>query len=139
MPKINDPTKLTTETLVAKAIQLKALLAEGEAELKEFAAAIIARGEGKHSDAEGNVITVIAATEPGVKLRSINDEEAAQAREICGADFTKLFTKEVSYVPQPGFSDRVEVLLKGKARTALAELVEETTRGKSAYLIYPRK
>ena len=139
MPKISDPTKLPTEILVAHALALKAQIAERDAELKLLAAALIERGEGKHSDADGNTITVVAATEPGTKLCTLDETQAATARELCGADFSKLFAKELCYVPQTGFLDRMEVLIKGKARAALLGLATEETRGKSAYLIYPKK
>lgn len=139
MAKISDPTKLTTETLVAQCLTLKAEIAGREGELKLFSAALIARGPGKHSDAEGNAISVVAAAEPGTKLLNLDEETAAQVREICGLNFKELYTKEITYVPASGFMDRAEVLLGKKDKAALISLVVEETRPKAAYLIYPKK
>lgn len=139
MPKISDPTKLTTETLVAQALALKAQIAERDAELKLLAAALIARGEGKHSDADGNTITVVAASEPGEKYLHLDEEKAVEVREICGTNFKSLFTKEVTYKPESGFADRADALLSHREKARLFALVVEETPGKKAYLIYPRK
>lgn len=139
MPKISDPTKLPTETIVAQALALKAQIAEREAELKSLTAAIIARGPGKHSDADGNAITVVEASDPGTKLLHLDEETAAKAREICGVNFKDLYKKEVSYIPQTGFLDRAEVLLGRKGKAALEAIATEATKGKAAYVLFPKK
>lgn len=134
--------KPTTEQLVTTAIELRRQIAVRSAELELIEGKIVALGAGKHSGFGDDLVTVVAAAEPGpgkVSYPAIAEEKLEQARALAGAAFSKLFDKATIFTPCKGFADVAPKLLPprtGVELVVLCEVVGKPYAGRAAYVKY---
>ena len=114
---------LPTDTLVHIAFVLQEERAKLDVQIAEVEAALIAKGAGKHSSADGRTVTVIAVVpgNAGKLSYALADDKLDAARELADAEFGNLFDRQVSYTPCEGFENVAPKLLTpAKARDLIA-------------------
>ncbi len=136
MPKETAPT---ITPLVAQRVGLIKQIDDLKAGLLKVDAQLIALGSGRYADAEGNTITVVAASggSPPIISYELKHEDEETARTIAGDAFPKLFNRIVSFEPIDGFEKVVPTHLTPAKSHKLIELCFRSRgggSGKSAYV-----
>jgi hypothetical protein len=126
------------QTRISRCIDLKRVIADAEAEMKENKAALVAEASyrtGEHSDtdgggwswrfqdADGNEVCV---TQPGRKLKAKLDPEAKgfdKIKELAGRCFMQLFMQVPAYRPVEEFQAKAAQYLPKPEANKLIKLV----------------